>query len=149
MLLPVRAVKTLLSMSWGGELEDKKRKMSVRNTVPRQALLSISQPSRFYRPKHDITPFFCQKWHQSNFKANTEIPFTLHFWHSIYYILTLRRKSSEKTSSKKLILPDLVNFQRGALVAHGHRAKHHLSKHVSIRRAPRTLRKKPNHQHLL
>lgn len=139
MLLPVRAVNTLLSMSWGGEL-GKRREMSVTNSATTgsafhftalQILLTLT--------RHNSLVF--QKQHQTDFKANTEIHFTLHLCHSIRCLSALRSESSESTSSKKFILPDLMNFQCGALVAHGHRAKHHLSKHVGIWGAPRTLQK--------
>lgn len=135
MLLPVRAVNTLLSMSWGGELgTGGKMAVSAKtgfafHFTALQILLTLA--------RHNSLLF--QKWHQTDFKANTEIPFTLHLCHSIHYLSSLRSESSESTSSKKLILPDLMNFQCGALVAHGHRAKHHLSKHVGIWGAPRTL----------
>lgn len=105
--------------------------MSIRNSAKTgfafhftalQILLTLTQ--------HNSLLF--KKLHHTDFEANTEITFTLHSCHSINYVSALRSESSENTSSKKLILPDLMNFQCGALVAHGYRAKHHLSKHVGI-----------------
>lgn len=43
-----------------------------------------------------------QKLHQTDLKANTEIPFTLHLWHSVHYLSALKSESSENISSIKV-----------------------------------------------
>lgn len=80
-LPPVLAVKTLLSISWGGDLF---------------------------------------RWQQRNKdRLRTSVFFTVS--HHLFF------------------QPDLVDFQRRAFVAHGHRTEHHFSQHLHVGRTPRTL----------